>query len=1061
MKTRNVMYGLATVGMMVFLFLPASLLGQISGADPLMGNYDIGNSSEVIMVWPETDGDQCNQKIFDFLGSNNIVIPKPLQSETGVNGIGGGMNTAVVSGDFDGDGRDDLIAAWETTDRAIVLSVPEIDDGTLSWTTANTIRSDDNILSAHSPRLIRLLAADLDADARKEVILAYWASDGSIKIQIYDSDESLNFVLKSEIANESLNWDYLGDGSSLFDIAVGNFDYDCFDEIVLIGVSPVMPTHWSLFARIYDINPDTYAITSRARYGSIYEDASRPLYNIRRLAVTAGDLNNDYFEDVAVCFQVWKAESDETYIYIQPFQVNPDLDNIVIDKSKLKLQATYSPGTNNYGYPMDLLACDLNGDGRVELISAAMKKASIFVSDNNFVLTEIEDIDLATQYWDNSRHILAMDDLDATPGDSIWYPEIVIAENRKTLFNCQYRMRVFCPFLDHENGNFIDSVHMRSVWEYNYDDENQRPLTISTGDFDGDGIRLGKPQRYRKTDILQPTVILNAPPIHFDILNNVIYDINGCFLGGGCDFQSVYETEYSEGYEVQTEVHSDWGVDASLSIGGSYMGVSAKAKMTGYYGENFSKISGTSQTITTGVRVTATYDDRIFATTSTYDLWEYPLYSGGELKGYFLVVDPAVIKSEWFGSKSWTADSYVPKHEVGNVLSYPEFADLSDNSDVAEGLKKTDTYGIDATSLYDWWLRFEDFESNDSLKSWNAGMEVGASIGGYGIELEVNGYYDYEEIATHTTTVQNALSLEVYMGSIESSTSEAIYSVTPVAYWAKNGALVVDYSVDVAISGPGGTDTWWKTHYEDFPDPSFILPWKFDPEKGFTLQDETKRWQTNDISFDPVEPDPGDIITIRARVYNFSLINTSGPMSVRFYLGDPDNGGTPLVGTGGETEVTTGNLIPSRSYDSVMMDWQVPLSIENFPRIYAVIDPDSDEDEIQEYNNKGYRVLMVSGGVTDINDDIDILPSDCRLHANYPNPFNATTTIRFSLPSRTAVEMAIYNILGQKVATVAESSYEAGVHQVSWDASAFSSGVYFCRLKTGDYEETRKMLLIK
>jgi hypothetical protein len=83
------------------------------------------------------------------------------------------------------------------------------------------------------------------------------------------------------------------------------------------------------------------------------------------------------------------------------------------------------------------------------------------------------------------------------------------------------------------------------------------------------------------------------------------------------------------------------------------------------------------------------------------------------------------------------------------------------------------------------------------------------------------------------------------------------------------------------------------------------------------------------------------------------------------------------------------------------------------------------------------------------------------LYQNYPNPFNPTTTIRFDVPEETNVQITLYNILSEKVATLADETCKAGVHQVRFDASRFSSGVYFYRIETAKYIKVMKMQLIK
>jgi hypothetical protein len=89
------------------------------------------------------------------------------------------------------------------------------------------------------------------------------------------------------------------------------------------------------------------------------------------------------------------------------------------------------------------------------------------------------------------------------------------------------------------------------------------------------------------------------------------------------------------------------------------------------------------------------------------------------------------------------------------------------------------------------------------------------------------------------------------------------------------------------------------------------------------------------------------------------------------------------------------------------------------------------------------------------------LPSDYGLSQNHPNPFNASTTINYQLPINSDVKVEVYNLLGQKVATLADSKQQAGYRSIIWDASTVSSGLYFYRLTAGDYTDTRRMILVK
>jgi photosystem II stability/assembly factor-like uncharacterized protein len=89
------------------------------------------------------------------------------------------------------------------------------------------------------------------------------------------------------------------------------------------------------------------------------------------------------------------------------------------------------------------------------------------------------------------------------------------------------------------------------------------------------------------------------------------------------------------------------------------------------------------------------------------------------------------------------------------------------------------------------------------------------------------------------------------------------------------------------------------------------------------------------------------------------------------------------------------------------------------------------------------------------------LPSIFVLEQNYPNPFNPSTTIRYSLPRKSMVQLAVFNTLGQHVATLVQREMEAGYHGVRFDATGFSSGVYFYRLQAGDIVQTHKMLVVR
>jgi hypothetical protein len=89
------------------------------------------------------------------------------------------------------------------------------------------------------------------------------------------------------------------------------------------------------------------------------------------------------------------------------------------------------------------------------------------------------------------------------------------------------------------------------------------------------------------------------------------------------------------------------------------------------------------------------------------------------------------------------------------------------------------------------------------------------------------------------------------------------------------------------------------------------------------------------------------------------------------------------------------------------------------------------------------------------------LPAQYELSQNYPNPFNPVTEISVTLQKSSNISLEIYNIIGQKISTLAEGNLEAGTHTFRWDGSEYPSGVYFYSLKNGTNVDIRKMILLK
>ncbi len=89
------------------------------------------------------------------------------------------------------------------------------------------------------------------------------------------------------------------------------------------------------------------------------------------------------------------------------------------------------------------------------------------------------------------------------------------------------------------------------------------------------------------------------------------------------------------------------------------------------------------------------------------------------------------------------------------------------------------------------------------------------------------------------------------------------------------------------------------------------------------------------------------------------------------------------------------------------------------------------------------------------------VPHSFALRQNYPNPFNPKTNIEFDIPRGDQVKIVLFNMLGQEVRTILNEFKEAGSYKVDFDASSLASGTYYYRITTGDYTDTKKMVLVK
>ena len=116
---------------------------------------------------------------------------------------------------------------------------------------------------------------------------------------------------------------------------------------------------------------------------------------------------------------------------------------------------------------------------------------------------------------------------------------------------------------------------------------------------------------------------------------------------------------------------------------------------------------------------------------------------------------------------------------------------------------------------------------------------------------------------------------------------------------------------------------------------------------------------------------------------------------------------------------------------------------------------------LSSYGDANIRAKISTDAYVHIANEDNVLPLDLQLHPNYPNPFNPSTMISFTINNNIKVLLEIYDIKGRKIETLINSELRAGQHNIAWNGAQYSSGIYFVNLKTANFDRKQKITLLK
>jgi len=1040
----------------------------------------LGNSAEIFVI--RAAEDTMEFKILDAVGNINSggLAEKPSRLLLGEWAtLEYNSPVTMISGNFNDDKFTDIVAAWQGADTSVILYIPEIDPSSLTITDAYKAHLPETGLPKMYNRkssLLKIISIDkgqFDDDREKEIVLAYMADyghpdGGPVFIVVYDIDKTSGMpVIKDSLStvmlSPELKWANNGiQRGSHFDIATADFNQDGMDEITLTTVTPVYEDPddygWRLDVYIYEMQDGKIFNTTRT-VEPIYSEKSNSSDHITRLALTTGNFDNDFLTDIAVSWELRLPSNGDSEFYMRVLSANTDSITKYGNIKRIDGQ------NGSSGWPMSIKSGDFDLDGRDEIHLSARNNMKAFMVDDDLNVTNSTTMGvfLSTNREDRLSETFAVADMDIGDNDTL-KTEIITYDN---------------------NGI---KVHQKRGYTYGNDLVAELEIeadAIIDGDFDGDALRFGPPERQTRTDIIQPIMILSSPPLHIDVFDGVVYDLQDCYpVNDVTNITRCYSSHVSftsiEGSRIEsaTEVRSTWRTSKTIAAQVSGKKGILSAKVSGSlnwkYGEGFKNVNGSAQEFELSAKSESREDDLIYCTVSDYELLRYPVYASDTLYGHVVAVMPGKTKEAWFSGRASAANDFHPNHEVGNILSYPKTTELPPGArpfGVGGYNGGSDTWTVSPSTIQNWNLKFgsETISERESFSSQSLTRKIEAEVGlkFKFVNASIKGSYqdtDFsKDISTHKTTIKESSEVEISMGLINSSfVGTKTYDVTPFMYWDASGTLVLDYAVSPDFSA--GVASWWEEKYGSNPDLTFILPWSNRFSKGLGgSDDDLQSKQTRDIVISPLDPQQGDTATIYARVQNYSNVDQYGT-SVKFYLGDPDNGGQLIVNKDGISEVVLNQVSAREPVIARLENWIVPASIKNETMIFAVVDPNDLVEEVHENNNKAWSLIGSGFGTsTDTEDVIPdyTVPGKKNRVQVFPNPVQTQAIFRYSILTQNQAELSLFDMQGRQVEILINEPKSPGTYNHEISRENLEPGVYFYRFKAGDYMESGKMVILE
>lgn len=1082
-------------------------------------------------------------------GNNLPLIRSTIDNSTAGNSPTLNGATATVAGNFLGDDIGEGVARafigknGSSSGVYFMIEFFEIFDNATPYLAANTevFYVGDVFTSGVGQQQpdVDLVAGNFDTDDEEELAVIYTASDNNVKVVIYDItiDQLVGTYIKLTATEKtSISAGPTDYNSKIMKGIAGvevDMNSDGIDELaVILSQISGSSIRFSLFERKengtfdYRGNPTTlFNLSTACSPGSSYN------FSNLSFDIASGEMNAQLpGEELVVAAHFGLTGGAGSAGNNQGLYVFPLGSVIYPNTGYQSFYATWCQGGSPFYYTngqflmsdeeiaIDIATGDLDGDLDAEVVVATSSNVFVFDAQTNnaasgvkyMTFSQLASFGLTSafttpQIGGEARFaddFLDVGNIDALTGNfgSDFRAEILIGKNFP-LISDPINQDVFQKFeltvygFNETGGqgsvDFSNAVIRKQETNIVPVSSGLEPRHFSVifADVDGGSVRLGIPTRTDISEVLNPSIILNAPPTHFDVLGNTSYDVSNLYATGEPTpdatvdhYYSNYEQINSQASSFSTSFTADWAVSAEVKAGLDLSGFSLGARMEQTYGERFSSIyeSETEQTIVQSR--TAFADDELLAYLVDYAVYEYPVYRQGEDQEYshIVVVLPTDIKETFIGARN-PIHSYRPAHQHGNLFSYPTAVSELDVFPTANAIytDQLKSQSINKTSGFNTTFSVTQSDATSQMveteitTETTVGANVGGAFKGVGLSVDVEGNYNTSAIQNSSLKYRQEVTMSCFLGQGEQATipGDYPYTITPLVYWGAEGALILDYLVDI------NKFEFWQDNYNSY-DPAFLLLNPHKVEKGIeadSTYNSADRFRTRDLYFSS-RPTPGDTVEIFAKVYNYGFLEVpTNTVDVAFYYNDPAGLDTLIhiaterinFGFQGRDDGLGQNLISTT--------WSIPASLGPDTKVVAIIDPDNSlTAEIHDYphgngvsNNVGWTCAFVPNcaiptsqnmffpdGVTAIDE-----LTTARVTA-YPNPFDQVLYLEMKLESAADLIVEVFTLQGQRVFSQNETSVPAGKYRMSLSTEGWAEGLYFYQI-SGDKGQTMGKVVLR